>query len=172
MTVYFVRDKDSCGSILLACEIAAWCKAQDSSVFQYMIEIYKDLGLYQEALVNVVRKGREGAEEIKKMMSDFRNNPVKELAGSKVVLVKDFQEQTAWDLVKDEKAEMTDIPKSNVLIYYTEDGTKVAIRPSGTEPKIKFYFSVKSNISSESEYAGQVEKLNHKIEQIKKDLSL
>jgi phosphoglucomutase len=105
-------------------------------------------------------------------MSDFRNNPVKALAGSKVVLVKDFQEQTAWDLVKAEKAEMTDIPKSNVLIYYTEDGTKVAIRPSGTEPKIKFYFSVKSNISSESEYAGQVDKLNHKIEQIKKDLSL
>ena len=172
MTGDFVRDKDSCGSILLACEIAAWCKAQGSSIFQYMIEIYKDLGLYQEALVNVVRKGREGAEEIKKMMSDFRNNPVKELAGSKVVLVKDFQEQTAWDLVKAEKAEMTDIPKSNVLIYYTEDGTKVAIRPSGTEPKIKFYFSVKSNISSESEYAGQVEKLNHKIEQIKKDLSL
>ena len=172
MTGDFVRDKDSCGSILLACEIAAWCKAQGSSIFQYMIEIYKDLGLYQEALVNVVRKGREGAEEIKKMMSDFRNNPVKALAGSKVVLVKDFQEQTAWDLVKDEKAEMTDIPKSNVLIYYTEDGTKVAIRPSGTEPKIKFYFSVKSNISSESEYAVQVEKLNHKIEQIKKDLSL
>ena len=172
MTGDFVRDKDSCGSILLACEIAAWCKAQGSSIFQYMIEIYKDLGLYQEALVNVVRKGREGAEEIKKMMSDFRNNPVKELAGSKVVLVKDFQEQTAWDLVKDEKAEMTDIPKSNVLIYYTEDGTKVAIRPSGTEPKIKFYFSVKSNILSESEYAVQVEKLNHKIEQIKKDLSL
>ena len=172
MTGDFVRDKDSCGSILLACEIAAWCKAQGSSIFQYMIEIYKDLGLYQEALVNVVRKGREGAEEIKKMMSDFRNNPVKALAGSKVVLVKDFQEQTAWDLVKDEKAEMTDIPKSNVLIYYTEDGTKVAIRPSGTEPKIKFYFSVKSNISSESEYAGQVDKLNHKIQQIKKDLSL
>ena len=172
MTGDFVRDKDSCGSILLACEIAAWCKAQGSSIFQYMIEIYKDLGLYQEGLVNVVKKGREGAEEIKKMMSDFRNNPVKALAGSKVVLVKDFQEQTAWDLVKDEKAEMTDIPKSNVLIYYTEDGTKVAIRPSGTEPKIKFYFSVKSNISSESEYAGQVEKLNHKIEQIKKDLSL
>ena len=172
MTGDFVRDKDSCGSILLACEIAAWCKAQGSSIFQYMIEIYKDLGLYQEGLVNVVRKGREGAEEIKKMMSDFRNNPVKELAGSKVVLVKDFQEQTVWDLVKDEKAEMTDIPKSNVLIYYTEDGTKVAIRPSGTEPKIKFYFSVKSNISSESEYAVQVEKLNHKIEQIKKDLSL
>ena len=98
MTGDFVRDKDSCGSILLACEIAAWCKAQGSSIFQYMIEIYKDLGLYQEALVNVVRKGREGAEEIKKMMSDFRNNPVKELVGSKVVLVKDFQEQTAWDL--------------------------------------------------------------------------
>ncbi|MEJ8605943.1 phospho-sugar mutase [Riemerella anatipestifer] len=172
MTGDFVRDKDSCGSILLACEIAAWCKAQGKTMYQYMIEIYQRLGLYQEALVNVVKKGKEGAEQIKKMMTDFRNNPVTSLAGSKVVLVKDYQEQTAWDLNKNEKQPMTDIPKSNVLIYYTEDGTKVAIRPSGTEPKIKFYFSALDKIESEKDFKSKIETLNAKIEVIKKDLGL
>ncbi|AQY21534.1 phospho-sugar mutase [Riemerella anatipestifer] len=172
MTGDFVRDKDSCGSILLACEVAAWCKAQGKTMYQYMIEIYQRLGLYQEALVNVVKKGKEGAEQIKKMMTDFRNNPVTLLAGSKVVLVKDYQEQTAWDLNKNEKQPMTDIPKSNVLIYYTEDGTKVAIRPSGTEPKIKFYFSVLDKIESEKDFKSKIEILNEKIEIIKKDLGL
>ncbi|MDY3381764.1 phospho-sugar mutase [Riemerella anatipestifer] len=172
MTGNFVRDKDSCGSILLACEIAAWCKAQGKTMYQYMIEIYQRLGLYQEALVNVVKKGKEGAEQIKKMMTDFRNNPVTSLAGSKVVLVKDYQEQTAWDLNKNEKQPMTDIPKSNVLIYYTEDGTKVAIRPSGTEPKIKFYFSALDKIESEKDFKSKIEILNEKIEVIKKDLGL
>lgn len=172
MTGDFVRDKDSCGSILLACEVAAWCKANGKTMFQYMIEIYQKLGLYHEGLVNVVRKGKEGAEQIKQMMTDFRNSPVETLAGSKVVLVKDFQEQTAWDLVKNEKLPMTDIPKSNVLIYYTEDGTKVAIRPSGTEPKIKFYFSVRGKVNSISEYPAQVELLEQKMEEIKKDLKL
>lgn len=172
MTGDFVRDKDSCGSILLACEIASWCKANGKTMYQYMIEIYQRVGLFQEALVNIVRKGKEGAEQIKQMMTDFRNNPVEALAGSKVVLVKDFGDRTAWDLVKNEKQPMTEIPKSNVLIYYTEDGTKVAIRPSGTEPKIKFYFSVRGKIASENEFVTEIEKLNEKIEQIKKDLGL
>ncbi|MSN90411.1 phospho-sugar mutase [Riemerella anatipestifer] len=172
MTGDFVRDKDSCGSILLACEVAAWCKAQGKTMYQYMIEIYQRLGLYQEALVNVVKKGKEGAEQIKKMMTDFRNNPVTLLASSKVVLVKDYQEQTAWNLNKNEKRPMTDIPKSNVLIYYTEDGTKVAIRPSGTEPKIKFYFSALDKIESEKDFKSKIETLNAKIEVIKKDLGL
>ena len=172
MTGDFVRDKDSCGSILLACEIAAWCKANGKTMYQYMIEIYQRLGLYQEGLVNIVRKGKEGAEQIKQMMTDFRNSPVSSLAEEKVVLVKDFQEQTAWNLVKNEKVTMNDIPKSNVLIYYTEDGSKVAIRPSGTEPKIKFYFSVKDKISSLEEYISKVDVLEEKIEMIKKDLGL
>ena len=172
MTGDFVRDKDSCGSILLACEIAAWCKANGKTMYQYMIEIYQRLGLYQEGLVNIVRKGKEGAEQIKQMMTDFRNSPVSSLAGEKVVLVKDFQEQTAWNLVKNEKVVMNDIPKSNVLIYYTEYGSKVAIRPSGTEPKIKFYFSVKDKISSLEEYTSKVDILEKKIEMIKKDLGL
>ena len=172
MTGDFVRDKDSCGSILLACEIAAWCKANGKTMYQYMIEIYQRLGLYQEGLVNIVRKGKEGAEQIKQMMTDFRNSPVSSLAGEKVVLVKDFQEQTEWNLVKNEKVVMNDIPKSNVLIYYTEYGSKVAIRPSGTEPKIKFYFSVKDKISSLEEYTSKVDILEKKIEMIKKDLGL
>ena len=172
MTGDFVRDKDSCGSILLACEIAAWCKANGKTMYQYMIEIYQRLGLYQEGLVNIVRKGKEGAEQIKQMMTDFRNSPVSSLAEEKVVLVKDFQEQTAWNLVKNEKVAMNDIPKSNVLIYYTEDGSKVAIRPSGTEPKIKFYFSVKDKISSLEEYISKVDVLEEKIEMIKEDLGL
>ena len=170
MTGDFVRDKDSCGSILLACEIAAWCKANGKTMYQYMIEIYQRLGLYQEGLVNIVRKGKEGAEQIKQMMTDFRNSPVSSLAGAKVILVKDFQEQTAWNVVKNEKVTMDDIPKSNVLIYYTEDGSKVAIRPSGTEPKIKFYFSVKDEISSLEEYISKADILEKKIEMIKKDL--
>ena len=172
MTGDFVRDKDSCGSILLACEIAAWCKANGKTMYQYMIEIYQRLGLYQEGLVNIVRKGKEGVEKIKQMMTDFRNSPVSSLAGAKVILVKDFQEQTAWNLVKNEKVTMDDIPKSNVLIYYTEDGSKVAIRPSGTEPKIKFYFSVKDEISSLEEYTSKADILEKKIEMIKKDLGL
>ena len=172
MTGDFVRDKDSCGSILLACEIAAWCKANDSTMFEYMIEIYKDLGLYYEGLVNVVRKGRTGAEEIQQMMKNYRENPPKEIAGSKVVEVRDYQEQTSLNLAENQKSTMNEIPKSNVLIYYTEDGTKVCVRPSGTEPKIKFYVSVKDSIDSAAEFNGKIAVLENKIKMVKKDLKL
>ncbi len=172
MTGDFVRDKDSCGSVLVACEIAAWCKANDTTVFEYLIEIYKDLGLYYEGLINVVRKGRTGAEEIIQMMRDFRENPPKEIAGSKVIEVKDYQEQTSLNLLDNEKSVMDEIPKSNVLIYYTEDGTKVCVRPSGTEPKIKFYVSVKGEIDSKEEFNGKAEELKQKINQVKEDLKL
>lgn len=172
MTGDFVRDKDSCGSILLACEIAAWCKANGSSMFQYMIDIYKDLGMYYEGLINVVRKGRTGAEEIQQMMKDFRENPPKEIAGSKVVELKDFQEQTSLNVPENKKSVMDEIPKSNVLIYYTEDGTKVCVRPSGTEPKIKFYVSVKDQIASEQDFKDKVTSLGAKIDKVKTDLNL
>ncbi len=172
MTGDFVRDKDSCGSILVACEIAAWCKANGSSMFQYMIDIYKDLGMYYEGLVNVVRKGRSGAEEINQMMKDFRENPPKEIAGSLVEEVKDFKEQTCLVLSKNEKKVMDDIPKSNVLIYYTQDGTKVCVRPSGTEPKIKFYVSVKDKIASEQDFKDKLVSLSAKIDRVKEDLKL
>ena len=172
MTGDFVRDKDSCGSILLACEIAAVCKAQGKTMYQYMIEIYEDLGMYYEGLVNVVKKGRTGAEEINQMMSDFRNNPVKELAGSKVTEIKDFQEQTSLNLSDNQKSVMDEIPKSNVLSYYTEDGTKVCIRPSGTEPKIKFYVSVKDTVTSEDDFEKKLIAAEDKIQRIKADLKL
>ncbi|QOW09352.1 phospho-sugar mutase [Kaistella flava (ex Peng et al. 2021)] len=172
MTGDFVRDKDSCGSILLACEIAAWCKANGTTMFEYMIEIYKDLGLYYEGLINVVRKGRTGAEEIQQMMKDFRENPPKEIAGSKVAIVKDFQEQTSLNVIENKKSVMDEIPKSNVLIYYTEDGTKVCVRPSGTEPKIKFYVSVKDQIASKEEFKEKAALLGQKINQVKEDLKL
>ncbi len=172
MTGDFVRDKDSCGSILLACEIAAWCKANDTTMFEYMTEIYKDLGLYYEGLINVVRKGRTGAEEIIQMMKDFRENPPKEIAGSKVIKVKDYQEQTSLNLMDNQKSVMDEIPKSNVLIYYTEDGTKVCVRPSGTEPKIKFYVSVKDQIASKEEFKSKAAALGQKIDQVKADLEL
>lgn len=172
MTGDFVRDKDSCGSILLACEIAAWCKANGKTMYQYMIDIYKEIGMYYEGLINVVRKGRTGAEEIKQMMTDFRENPPAEIAGSKVVEVRDYQEQTSLNIFENKKSVMNDIPKSNVLIYYTEDGTKVCVRPSGTEPKIKFYVSVKDSIASEQEFTEKLPVLEQKINQVKADLKL
>ena len=172
MTGDFVRDKDSCGSILLACEIAAWCKANGKTVYEYLIDIYKDLGMYYEGLVNITKKGKDGAEQIKQMMTDFRQSPPKTLAGSAVAEVKDFQEQTNLVISTNEKSVMNDIPKSNVLIYYTEDGTKVCIRPSGTEPKIKFYVSVKAQISSEQDFKDKLVSLEAKIQQIKTDLNL
>lgn len=172
MTGDFVRDKDSCGSILLACEIAAWCKANGKTMYQYMIDIYKEIGMYYEGLINVVRKGRTGAEEIKQMMTDFRENPPAEIAGSKVVEVRDYQEQTSLNIFENKKSVMNDIPKSNVLIYYTEDGTKVCVRPSGTEPKIKFYVSVKDSIASEQDFREKLIVLDQKINQVKADLKL
>lgn len=172
MTGDFVRDKDSCGSILTACEVAAWCKAHGKTIYQYLIEIYTDIGMYLEDLVNVVKKGKEGAAQISKMMSDFRNNPPRDLAGSPVSEVKDYQEQTRLIVAENRKVKMDDIPKSNVLIYYTEDGTKVSIRPSGTEPKIKFYFSVNSPLSSDENFEAKAKTLQTKIEQVKKNLNL
>lgn len=172
MTGDFVRDKDSCGSILTACEIAAWCKANGKTMYQYMIEIYEDLGMYYEGLVNVVRKGRTGAEEIAQMMTDFRNNPPKAIAGSPVAILKDFKEQTKLSVKTGEKSVMDDIPQSNVLIFYTEDGTKVCVRPSGTEPKIKFYVSVKDTISSEADFVNKLPVLEAKIGKVKEDLGL
>lgn len=171
MTGDFVRDKDSCGSILLACEVAAWCKANGKTMFEYLIEIYQDVGFYLEGLVNLVKKGKSGAEEILQMMKDFRENPPKEIAGEKIVEVRDYQHQTLLDVEKGELKEMNDIPVSYVLIYYTEKGTKVAVRPSGTEPKIKFYVSVKDEVNSIEDFKSKYEKLQNKVEAVKKELT-
>jgi len=173
MTGDFVRDKDSCGSALLACEIAAQCKKNGKTMYQYLIDIYSDLVLYLEDLFTVTKKGKDGAEQISAMMMNFRNSPPRALAGSPVREVKDFAEQTRLIIPENEKQTMNDIPQSNVLIYYTEDGSKVCIRPSGTEPKIKFYFSVKDEkVNSQQDFINKTELLKIKIEKIKKDLKI
>ncbi|MHA6697630.1 phospho-sugar mutase [Chryseobacterium sp. A321] len=172
MTGDFVRDKDSCGSILLACEIAAWCKSRGTTMFEYLIEIYEDLGLYYEGLINVVKKGQQGALEIQEMMREFRENPPKTLAGSPVEEIKDFQSQSSTRVSTGKTGPMDGIPKSNVLIYYTMDGTKVCVRPSGTEPKIKFYVSLKDTLDKKEEFNSKIEKLELKLQEIKTDLNL
>ncbi|MDX1768196.1 MAG: phospho-sugar mutase, partial [Arenibacter troitsensis] len=137
----FVRDKDAVTSTLLACEIGANAKANGSSFFKDLIDCYVDYGFFKEKLISLTKKGMSGAEEIKQMMIDFKDNPVESIDGSKVVVVEDYNTATSKNVITG-KVTPIDIPKSNVLIYITEDGTKMAARPSGTEPKIKFYFSI------------------------------
>lgn len=167
----FIRDKDSVTTALLVSEIAAVQKAKGSSLYNKLIEIYVELGkAYQEDLVNIVKPGKEGAEIIAQMMVDFRANAPKELAGSKVIRVKDFQSSVDKNLITGEETSI-DIPKSNVLIFYTEDGSKVACRPSGTEPKIKYYFSVNAEINSVNNYSEIQKKLIEKTALLKQDFS-
>ena len=167
----FIRDKDSVTTALLVSEIAAVQKAKGSSLYNKLIEIYAELGKsYQEDLISIVKPGKEGAELIAKMMVEFRSNPPKELAGSKVIRTKDFQTSIDKDLISGEEKTI-DIPKSNVLIFYTEDGSKVACRPSGTEPKIKYYFSVNAPLANTVDYLKVQETLLGKIDQLKNDFS-
>ena len=167
----FVRDKDAVTSTLLACEVAAKAKAKGSSFFEELINLYITHGFYKERLISLTRKGIEGAEEIKQMMIDARENPLTEVNGSKVVKVEDYQLSITKNMITG-KEETIDIPKSNVLIYYTEDGSKVALRPSGTEPKIKFYISVNTKLDNVSEFKPTEQKLEQKIDAIVKDMKL
>src|SRR5690606_15253245 len=137
----FVRDKDAVTATLLACEIAALKKEEGSSIYKYLQEIYSRYGNYREHLISITKKGKEGAEEIKEMMRQLRENPISEIAGSKVIRIDDINIDSRTDLPSGKQSNLN-LPKSNVLIYYTEDGSKIAARPSGTEPKIKFYVSV------------------------------
>ena len=167
----FVRDKDSVTSCALIAEIAAFTKENGQTLYEYLIDIYEKYGLYKEDLISVVKKGKEGAEEIKAMMDNFRNNPPKSLAGSKIVRIDDISSSESKDLLSN-KITKLDYDKSNVLQYFTEDGYKVSVRPSGTEPKIKFYFSVKTKLNSKSEFDIKNKELNTIIDTIKKDLEL
>lgn len=166
----FVRDKDAVTATLLACEIAAQAKTKGSSFYKELIQLYIKHGFYKERLIAVTKKGIEGAEEIKRMMINFRENPLLEINNSKVVLLEDYQTSIAKNMISENK-ETINVPKSNVLIYYTEDGSKIALRPSGTEPKIKFYISVNMNLVSEEEFAATEKKLETKIDAIIKDMN-
>ena len=167
----FVRDKDAVTSALLACEIAANTKADNSSFYQELLTLYTKHNFYKEHLISIVKKGMDGANQIKQIMTDLRKKPFIEIDGSKVNFLCDYQSSIKKNLITGEEIKM-DIPKSNVLIYHTEDGSKIAARPSGTEPKIKFYFSVKTKISS-IKNAKKIEKeLDSKIQRIIKELNL
>ena len=163
----FVRDKDAVTATLLACEIAAQKKEAGSSLFEYLQSIYEEYGTYKEHLVSLVKKGKKGAEEISEMMTTLREKPFTEIAGSKVIRFEDLQKQLATTFPS-KTTQKLDIPKSNVLIYYTEDGSKIAMRPSGTEPKIKFYMSVQSQATGDAA-AKQLEK---KIKNISTHLNI
>lgn len=167
----FVRDKDAVTSTLLACEIAAEAKATNSSLYKTLLELYVEHGFYKERLISLTKKGIEGANEIKQMMVDARQNPLKEVNGERVVLIEDYKTSKAKNRQTEEEYDL-DIPKSNVLIYYTEDGSKIALRPSGTEPKIKFYISVNTTLDSMSDFSKTEQLLENKIDAILKDLKL
>jgi phosphoglucomutase len=167
----FVRDKDAVTSTLLACEIAAQAKANGSSFYKDLIDCYVDYGFYKEHLVAITKKGISGAEEIKQMLKDFKENPVASVAGSKVKWVEDYNTATAKNVLTGEEKTI-DIPKSNVLIYETEDGTRVAARPSGTEPKVKFYISTNMSLDTASNYKNVAADLDKKIQSILSELNL
>ncbi|MBP6556780.1 MAG: phospho-sugar mutase [Flavobacterium sp.] len=166
-----VRDKDAVGAILLMCEIAAQAKENNSSVYQYLQQMYVDYGFYKEYLISITKKGIEGANEIKQMMVDMRDNPVAEINGQRVIMVEDYQNSTAKNLLSGETESLL-IPKSDVLIYYLEDGSKICARPSGTEPKIKFYFSVNTAIENLEEIPAAEAYLDQKITTIISEMQL
>ncbi|MFD1064219.1 phospho-sugar mutase [Winogradskyella litorisediminis] len=167
----FVRDKDAVTSTLLACEIAAQAKANGSSFYEVLIQLYVEHGFYKERLISLTKKGIEGSEEIKQMMIDARENPLKEVNGEKVVLIEDYKLSVAKNLQNSEET-VLDVPKSNVLIYYTENGSKIALRPSGTEPKIKFYISVNTTLDNVSDFSKTDKLLESKIDAILKDMNI
>lgn len=168
----FVRDKDSVSAISIMAEIAAWAKEKGLNMIEMLEDIYLKYGFSREKGISLVRKGKSGAEEIAAIMKQFRENPPKTLAGSPVVVMKDFQSLVKTNTT-DGTTEKLDMPTtSNVLQYFTADDTKVSIRPSGTEPKIKFYIEVRDNLKDAADYAAAQERADKKIEQLKKDLGI
>ncbi|MDB9759949.1 phospho-sugar mutase [bacterium] len=167
----FVRDKDAVTSALLACEIAANAKANGSSFYETLLELYTKHSFYKERLVSFTKKGMDGAEQIKQIMIDLRKNPLTHIDGSKVTFVNDYEASTEKNMITGEEKIM-ELPKSNVLIYHTEDGTKVAARPSGTEPKIKFYFSVQSPLDTVGNAIEKEQELDTKIDRIITEMAI
>jgi phosphoglucomutase len=167
----FVRDKDAVTATLLACEIAANAKANGSSFYKDLIQCYVDYGFYMEKLISITKKGISGSEEITQMMVDYRENPIAEIDGSNVEWIHDYNSSIAKNLLTGETTTI-DIPKSNVLIYTTEDGTRMAARPSGTEPKIKFYFSANTNLDKTEDFIKVRTELEDKLNRIVDELKL
>ena len=160
-----VRDKDAVGATLLVCEIAAQAKAAGSTLYQELLNLYVDHGFYKEYLISLTKKGIDGLAAINQMMVDLRENPVSEIDGQRVVCIEDYDNSTSKNMFSGE-IETLNIPKSNVLIYYLEDGSKICARPSGTEPKIKFYFSVNTTLDSVENAKAVEAELDEKIKNI------
>ena len=167
----FVRDKDAVTSALLACEIAAAAKSNGSSFYDTLLELYTKHSFYKERLVSFTKKGMDGAAKIKQIMIDLRKNPLSHIDGSKVTFVNDYDASTEKNMSTGE-VKIMNLPKSNVLIYHTEDGTKVAARPSGTEPKIKFYFSVQTKLDSVENAFEKEQELDAKIDRIINEMNI
>ncbi|WP_298883529.1 phospho-sugar mutase [uncultured Polaribacter sp.] len=167
----FVRDKDAVTATLLACEVAAYAKQNGSSFYEELLNIYLRNNFYKEHLISIVKKGMDGAAEIQQMLSDMRNNPLTEIDGEKIETLSDYEASTRKNLITGEVTNI-DLPKSNVLIYQTASGTRIAARPSGTEPKIKFYFSVNSSLDSTNNAEATEVELDAKIQRIIKELKL
>jgi phosphoglucomutase len=167
----FVRDKDAVASCALIAEVAAWAANQRKSIFELLIDIYVEFGFYKESLLSVTKKGKSGAEEIQKMMENFRSKPPQKIDGSKVIQIKDYLTGKEMDFEMGKEKDI-DLPKSNVLQFFTADGTKISMRPSGTEPKIKFYFGVKAELPSKEQFDEVDALLGNKIEAVIKDLKL
>ncbi len=166
-----VRDKDAPASICLICEIAAWAKDNGMTLYDLLMQIYMEYGFSYEHTINVVKPGKTGADEIKAMMENFRKNPITSIAGSTVTLAKDFQALTQWD-AQGKKSPLDMPAKSNVLQYFCQDGTKVSVRPSGTEPKIKFYVEIKDSMQNADDYAACLQRAKDKVEEVKKSLGI
>lgn len=167
----FVRDKDAVSACCMIAEVCAWAKEQGKTFFDILLDIYLEYGFFKEELISITKQGKQGAEEIQNMMLAFRENPPKTLIGLEVVRIKDYQKQLNIDL-KNNTEEALDFPKSNVLQFFLEDGSKVSVRPSGTEPKIKFYFGVYNKLHSIEDYPELLKKANEKISRIISELGL
>ena len=167
----FVRDKDAVSACTLLAEICAWAKDQGKTLFEVLLDIYVEYGFSKETTVNVVKPGKSGAEEIKAMMENFRSNPPKEIGGSKVVVSKDFKTLKATD-GNGNVTELEMPETSNVLQYFTEDGTKISVRPSGTEPKIKFYVEVKGEMGCHKCFDAANAAAEEKVEAVRKSLGI
>lgn len=171
MTGDFVRDKDAISACALVAETAAWAATKSKTLYELLIDIYLEFGLYKESLISVVRKGKSGNEEIKKMMDDYRSTPPVRINGSVVVMVKDYQLSVSKDMISGFTSQIS-LPKSNVLQFFLEDGSKISVRPSGTEPKIKFYFGVKEILASKADFEKVNEKLDLRVKGIIGDMKL
>jgi phosphoglucomutase len=167
----YVRDKDAVASCALVAETAAWAKSTGKSLFDLLLDIYVKYGFYKEILINIVRKGKEGGEEIKKMMTGYRNNPPEKINNSRIIKIDDYEKQISHDILNGTHTAI-DLIKSDVLQFFLEDGTKISVRPSGTEPKIKFYFSVNIRLASTDKFEETGKILDQRINDIIKDMKL